>query len=198
MSKVKELLLQSLLIFLSVFLGIVASNWNEEKKEKNKTDIFLNNYKQEIEHNKKLLEQSAIYHKKLSGLTDSLFEEATRKSPGLTIGEFGPLNAVKGWKGLGIGSLEQSVYESAVVGGIFEHLSMDVLTRISKLNAIQKEYIRFTQSISDRLLAMGTTTQLVDFYIIIDILGNDLRYLEEKIVDIQSETLLEIEAITND
>ncbi|MEO1263522.1 MAG: hypothetical protein AAFZ15_32220 [Bacteroidota bacterium] len=193
MKKIKELLLQSFLIFLSVFLGIVASNWNEERRETKKTKSFLVNLTKEIKSNKKSIEKSIPYHKKIGEVYDSLYANMDKKTVQMDMVEFGGLHALPGWDGLRVASIEQSVYKSGMSVGVFENVSMELLTKIARVNSIENEYIRFYRSVSDKLLNYTADTKVLDYYVVLQILGKDLLYMENGMIKAYENLIKEIE-----
>ncbi len=185
----KEIVLQSVMIFLSVFLGIMAGNWNQNRQDHQRTKNFIKNLIVEFESNKSKIEKSIPYHTKLESVGDSLFNNLSKAELSKPLMEIGGFSMVKQWKGLGLAPGENSVFQSGNYGGIFENIPIELLTKISKLKFYQDEYHRFSQSIGDKLLNINAETKLIDFAILIEILGSDMKNLEIGMVKAYQEVI---------
>ncbi len=182
-----EYIFQSILIFVSVFLGIMASNWNDDFKQKRKTKQFLESLTAELESNQAKIEKSLTYHIEIGEVADSIINAMSKEELQQPIGESttfadSGFSIIPKWKGLGISPIETSVYESGITSGVFEQLPIDLLTKISKANTVQKEYIRFGHMVSEKLFDYNSETKTIDFFIIMKILGGDQVYLEKAMV----------------
>ncbi|MDW7690296.1 hypothetical protein R9C00_23965 [Flammeovirgaceae bacterium SG7u.111] len=192
-----EYIFQSLLIFASVFLGIMASNWNDDFKQKRKTKQFLESLTAELESNHAKIEKRLTYHIELGEVADSVMDSMSKEELQLPISASpsfadSGFSTIPKWQGLGISPIETAVYESGVTSGVFEHLPIDLLTKISTVNSMQNEYIRFGQILSEKLLNYNSDTKTIEFFIIMKILGGDQVHLEKAMVSNYEKLISEL------
>ena len=189
----KDYVFQSILIFLSVSLGIMAGNWNEDLKERRKTKVFLKNLVEELKTHKSLLEKRIPYHEKMQHTADSLFEVFDKADSVITFFTFGGMKNVPNWRGLGLVGLSHAVYESGVVSGVFEQIPIDLLSKISRMHLFEEEYTRFSHKLSERLLNLGVDTKMNDMVVLMSILGYDVYEMENSMIRAYNSVIPEIE-----
>jgi hypothetical protein len=189
----KEYLIQAVFIFLSVFLGTMASNWNENYRESQRAKIFLKNLQKELKNNQEKLKKANVYHQSLKKVTDSLFVILKEKELYTPFFKSGGFQKIPHWKGLGTVAIEDDVYQSGVMSGIFENLPIETVSRISKVIIFQEEYTRFSRLISEKLLYISFDNKLIDFLLINSILGNDVARIEEQLAKSYEVLILELE-----
>ncbi len=182
MRKWNDYFLQAILVFFSVFLGILAGNWNSNRLEKAKSKKFLENLVVEYEKNRKQLELKLDYHQLLKNASDSIFSKMDAELAQLTLMDMGGFSQSPHWRGTGIGSLEQAVYNSGMHSNAFDHIPIEYLSQISRVHSYENEYHRFTESISDKLINLEGRSLYTDFLIIQSILGSDVLSIEKNLI----------------
>lgn len=189
----KEYLIQAVFIFLSVFLGTMATNWNESYRESQRAKIFLKNLQKELKNNQEKVKKANIYHQRLKKNTDSLFMTLKEEQLYASFFKFGGFQKIPHWKGLGTVAIEDDVYQSGVMGGVFENIPIETVSKISKVIVFQEEYTRFSRLISEKLLYISFDNKLIDFLLINSILGNDVARIEEQLAKSYEVLILELE-----
>lgn len=131
MKKVKKILYDIVIlvmpVMLGVYLGLLANNWNEAKKEKQQTQKILNNLIREIDHNYEVTQESLFYFKQLR---DSIYYLSDK-----TI----PPSRFSFWKGLNPPLLKRSSFESATLSGILANLDFEIIEELSTVYGLQDD-----------------------------------------------------------
>lgn len=187
-----EYIFQAFLIFLSVFLGTLMGNWNEKRKEQEKTKVFLEKYLKQLETNKELIKKTIPYHEIMRKTADSLLKNQTPDEQKKTLIEFGGLQVFPNWAGVQMAALDNSIYESGVVSGALDNVPIDLLIKINRIQSFQSEYIRFSRLLSEKLMSFGAETKTIEFIIFISILGSDTLILDKELVKAYEQMSKEI------
>ncbi|MEM9920443.1 MAG: DUF6090 family protein [Bacteroidota bacterium] len=76
-------LIELVIVTLGILIGFGLNSWNETRKDQNLADLYLNNIKQELLENKKVLQESYAYHSDLlEQLNKAPLEAQLTLSPG--------------------------------------------------------------------------------------------------------------------
>ncbi len=181
----RDYFFQASLIFLSVFLAAWVGNWNETRKEQEKQRDFIRLLKNEIALNQKSIEKSQMYHKKLKKISDSLeissytFSKVKKQS----LNDFGGMSKIPVWNGTGIQPLSFAVYETGISSGILTNLDLDLLIRVNKMHLIEKEYMKVSENLTQKLLSITPETKMQDIFFLLGILGNDMYWFEKSLLN---------------
>lgn len=185
-------LFQAGLIFLSVFLGTIAADWNENRKEEARTTDFLVRLSEELSDNQKRIDSSMVYHSRFSKLSDSLFHLlAEKKIPSRFI-EYGGTSKIPGWRGTGFAGLDHSIYQSGYLSGVVSNLPLDLLTQLSRLQKAQESYKKFTEELFQRIVNVKMDTETSEWVILLNFMGGDLLALEKRISGLNQDVLSRI------
>lgn len=179
-------------VVLGVYIGIVASNWNENRVKKAEQDEFLKNLTLEIQANKSKLEESAAYRELIF-----LSGEKRRKElePNVLTAGFwsaGGWNIVPGWEGLKIPTLENSVHQSGIMTNALSGLDFKLINTIARSYNHQEEYKVYAQK-----LILDNLTQLEGQVKTIEVLNklgvwHDVMNMEQDLLKQYDQTLEEL------
>ena len=176
-------ILELLIVAFGVFLGVLVSNWNSERKYQKSAEITVNLIIHEIENNIGSLNSSIEYLEGLKHDFDSIkktIPKSAMYSPYFETDVF-KFSYMHSWRGPGLPLLENSVYESAKLSGVFQSLSIEKLQLISSCYSVQESYSKFAESILDRLYGLNSNTKTSDAIAIIEILTGDNLSTEKHI-----------------
>lgn len=137
MEKLKKLITQSLTLFLpvmlGVYLGLLANNWNESKKDEKLSNQVLKSIASELNFNKKELKSSIDYYTLLRDSTSFLISEKK---------EF---QSFSFWKGLNPPLLRNSAYQTGINTGVLSNINIQLLEQLSNTYNIQADLKEQTQ-----------------------------------------------------
>jgi len=193
----KEMIFQSILIFLSVFMGIVAGNWNETRKQQHKKEAFLQALLVEIKSNKTNVESYLKYHEVLAENFKCLMEEEDNINPQQTLAEFGGFMAFDGWRGVGISSIDNAVYQSGLTSSIFSDLPINLLTQISRNQSNREDYLQLIGNLMNKMIDIKQQDSVQNFFTIISVLAFEIPYLERIMLTEYTKIIDEIEQELN-
>ena len=114
---------------LGVYLGLLANNWNESKKERKLTNQVLTNIAKEIEGNQSIVEASLDY---FTQLTDTTYLYIINKE------EVNP-SSFSFWQGLNPPLLKDASYNSATITGLLSNFELDLIEQLSATYSLQED-----------------------------------------------------------
>jgi hypothetical protein len=193
----KEYIFQAVLTFISVFLAILAGNWNEDFKEYRQTQVFLQNLVAELKENKNRVEKSIPYHQKLGSVSDSLFLLANDNKIATNFMAFGGTQKIPNWRGMGFAGIDNSIYQSGLISGRLNNIPFDLLSKIAKIQAIQHEYTKFNQQLFEKMVAFNSETKTVEMLMITSVLGGEIYQIERELNVVLGQLIVEIEKEVN-
>ncbi|KEO75216.1 hypothetical protein EL17_06025 [Anditalea andensis] len=150
-------------VVLGVYIGIVASNWNENRVRKQEQEEFITNLILEIETNKEKLVEIKAYQEAIltsarkagSELDDQLLE-----APFWKVGHWKLIN---GWEGLKIPTLENAVQQSGIMTNALSGLDFTTIHLIARSYNHQEEYKIYAQKlIFDNLTQIDNATKTIE------------------------------------
>lgn len=146
-----QFMAEMFLIVFSVFLGLYLSDWLAERKEEEKTLNALKSISEEVNRNKKFLEERVNYYRELVSELDSLGisdEKPDVKQP------------LKNWKGLRPPLLKDAAFQTAVSAQVLARLDFKTAEQISLIYSFQSLYMRGIHTIMDNFFDMKVDTKL--------------------------------------
>jgi hypothetical protein len=155
-----QMLGELVLVAAGVYLGIVASDWNDGRKEAARQRDFLRTLSQEIAANEQKLQSSLAYRKQVLLVARRLratLRRDTLNAPFWSVGGFRLLN---GWRGVAVPSLENSVYQSGLISNTLAGLDFPTINAIAQVYTLQEEYKVWTRAlIIDKIVTVeGSVT----------------------------------------
>lgn len=189
-----------LIVAFGVFLGMVVSDWNANRKtatQVEKTKQYIIN---ELKTNVHNLNYSIEYHKQLRTEFDSLAALITEEDllkPFIS-NKLIKFNKIPSWTGPGTSLLDKSVYEGAKVGNLLQEFDIETLQMIARTYRHQDGYELLSKKIVDRMMNINFDTKTIDGMgtlelIVFDILGNEKvlkKHLEATIEKLELGTSL--------
>lgn len=186
--------IESLIVAFGVFLGIVISEWNAQRKINNQVDRSLNYIIEEIHDNTAALEYAIAYHKKIAREFDSATKNMDKNKYFTYYFEDGgfQFNELPSWKGPGMAILENSAFESAKLSGTLQELDIKSLQFISKMYAQQETYTMYGKAVFNKLTDIHSESKTFDVILILSVMSNDLLYSEQGLKEYLEENIVRL------
>ncbi len=149
-----------ILVAAGVYLGTIASNWNEQRNERIQQKDFLQKLSKELESNQKKLQSALAYREHILKTSNGLFQKLGKDTLQAPFWSKGGFQLIPGWKGVVIPTLENSVYQSGLISNTLRGLEFDDIHAIAQIYNNQEEYKLWTRTlIFDRITTIdGKTT----------------------------------------
>lgn len=168
-SAMKKSLLQMLgelvLVTVGVYVGLVASNWNEERRRAANAREFLGKVAREIKANQAKVRQSLSYRKAVLTASSTLLRSLNPQMRSANFWKSGGFTIIPGWRGAQILSLENSVYQSGIISSVLADLDFETTHTIAQVYNHQEEYkLLVRMLITDKLTAIdeaATTSKVI-------------------------------------
>ncbi len=133
--RIFKYLIEFLIVVFGVFLGIYVSEVQNEKKIKIEKEQSVNYIIEELENNKKRLQESIKYHQSIKTEIDSIAKILDEKDLfTIYIGNKSfQHNKIKGWNGVSVANIESTAFEAAKISGIIKEYDIEFIQKISKI-----------------------------------------------------------------
>jgi hypothetical protein len=141
------MLAQLIPVAVGVYLGIVASDWNTERKQKAAQKEFLNNVQLELLSNKLKLEKAVIYHASIVATADSLKKSLSQETLNKGFWSAGGWQLLDNWQGVEVPTLENSVYQTGIISNTLLGLDFKTINTIAQVYRYQDEYKPLAQKL---------------------------------------------------
>lgn len=171
--KIGELLFQIIPVMIGVYLGLVASNWSENKKTRHKSEVFVENLLSEVEMNQKNLEKVIDYHVMLRDSTEH-YSNLENKVVNLSF-----------FQGTRTPTLIDSAYDTGIQTGVINELPLDKIQSINHIYTLQKQYNDMGKLIISGLLNQdfsGSDENIVEIARFLSVVMNDVVYAENDLI----------------
>lgn len=184
---------QLLIVMAGVFLGMLLTEWNASRKSSNKVEAVIKQIKVEILANKKMLE-SSIEHKRpfwqsMDSLEDTLTNELKK--------EYfydKPFNErLPGWKGMGGGRLNDSMYETAKFSNVIPEMDIELVKELSSVYNTQRIYNNLWETFLNRFYKMNDKTTYAEMLRLLWLLRQELGGYELKLLNEYNNVLEKLE-----
>jgi hypothetical protein len=194
--KVKNYLLQMLNQFipvvLGVYLGIVASNWNENRVKKAEQNEFIQNLTLEIQANKSKLEEALAYRQNMFLTGKKIRKELGQQKMEAKFWSVGGWNLVPEWEGLQIPTLENSVHQTGITTNALSGLEFKIINSISSAYNYQEDYKIWTHKlIFDNITQISSETKTEEALNKLEA-WNDVIHMEQVLIKQYDQTLEEL------
>ncbi len=145
-------------VMLGVYLGLLANNWNINKKERQLTEKVLKNLEQEVKSNKEEIRKSISYFKQLRDSTESYLKRGESTNP----------TQFSFWQGLNPPLLRSSSFESASITGVLTNLDLELLEQLSGTYHLQEDIIDQSRTYVHSVMSKIGTKEMSNYsYLII-------------------------------
>lgn len=136
------MVLQTVPVTLGVILGVLVSNWGENRKSNEQAEIFIETVKKEVNQNQSKVEASIGYHRMIrDSCLYYLSIDSLPKNPTF-------------FRGTQIPSLNTSAYETGKQTGLINELDLETIQSLNKLYTYQEEHNAFSSQVTQGLLTM--------------------------------------------
>lgn len=147
--KIKDYFLQMLNQFipviLGVYLGIVASNWNNERVQIAEQKEFVQNLYLEMQANKAKIEESLAYRKAIFLSAKKARQSLEKEILEAQFWSVGHWKHLPGWEGVKISTLENSVYHTGIMTNALSGLDFKIINSIARSYNHQEDYKTWAQ-----------------------------------------------------
>lgn len=173
--------IESVIVAFGVFLGIVISEWNSQRKMNDQVDRSLNYMIEEIQANISAINNAIQYHDIIAKEFDSAISKVDEQEYFVNYyaSDGFKFNSLPSWNGPGLAILESSAFESAKISGVFQELDINTIQLISKMYAQQETYSMYGQAVFDKLTDINAESKTFDVILILSVMSYDLRYSEK-------------------
>lgn len=187
------LLNQFIPVVLGVYVGILASNWNDKRVQKAEQKEFIENLKQEIGANKAELEKAVAYQKEILQAARKVRQDLDREVLESEFWNAGHFKLIPGWQGLNIPRLENSVHTSGIMINAMAGMEFRNINSISRTYNHQEDYKRYAQRlIFDNLTQLENQVRTVEVFNKLEV-WQDVIYMGEELVEQYQQTLEQLE-----
>ncbi len=164
LKKVGQYGIQLLIVAFGVYLGTYVNEERGRRKMQKEVDLSVKLILEELESNQEILEKTISYHKELKenlATHMSSMKEGDGMKSYFFNDEF-KFQKIKGWKGIGVVSLEDLAFEGAKINGITQHMDVERLAIISGVYKYQKVTHELSNSVVQQLMNMDSDTTTID------------------------------------
>ncbi len=116
-------LLQIIPVMIGVFLGLVANNWNENRKINKDKEALTELLSMELNENLKELQEVYNYHKNVQDSFALVFNE---------VGEIPADRLSTFWYGMRPPKLKRSCFESAIITGLLNKFEVNAINHLNE------------------------------------------------------------------
>lgn len=182
--KISELLIQIIPVMIGVYLGLLASNWADDRKMKSQTELLRTNLVAEIRANKDRIEEVINYHEMLrdSSRYYSAVENPERK-PNF-------------FSGIRTSLLTHNAFETGIQTGLINGLTFEEIQSLNKVYTIQSIYYDFSKLMLSGLITMDMENEQArtKFYRFLSIGMTDIVIKENELLQEYEVVLNELES----
>ncbi|MEQ9441961.1 MAG: hypothetical protein RIG62_23170 [Cyclobacteriaceae bacterium] len=161
-----NMLSQLIPVALGVYLGIIASNWNDQRNQAALQQVFLQNLYLELSANQQKLKEASSYHEAMFQLSSTLLDHYSADTLQQGFWSLGGWRLLPGWEGLKIPTLESSVYETGTLQNTLLGLDFATINTIAQVYNLQGEYLAWANKlIFDRITTIkgnATTREAIN------------------------------------
>lgn len=187
------LLNQFIPVVLGVYVGILASNWNEHRVQKAEQKEFIENIKREIATNKIKLEETLVYQKSIVTSARQARKDLDREVLDKEFWNAGHWKLIPAWDGLNIPRFENSVHMSGIMINAMAGMKFKNINTISRSYNHQEDYKLFAQRlIFDNLTQLQSQVTTNEVFDKIEV-WTDVINMGENLLEQYNQTLNHLE-----
>ncbi|MDR7129752.1 hypothetical protein J2X69_002097 [Algoriphagus sp. 4150] len=176
-------------VVLGVYVGILASNWNENRMRRVEQNEYIENLKLEIQANKVKLEEALTYQKDILQSTRQIKKELDRDILEGAFWKMGHWTLIPDWEGLKIPKLENAVHQSGIMTNSLSGLDFHIIHTISQSYSHQDDYKLYAQRlILDNLTLLDNQIKTVEVLNKLEV-WQDVMNIEKELIEHYNETL---------
>ncbi len=175
--------IELLIVAFGVFLGIMISSYQNQRKTEKNIEKSIGFIKQELKSNSQKLDEAIAYHHQLKSSYDSIRKQlpaelAMETYYTQTIFRH---NKIPNWRGLGLKRMDNIAFESAKISGVFQEMEIEEVRAISLAYSYFDSYNNFSENLLEKLLSIDSNSKVADVVMIFEVLGGDVTLTEENL-----------------
>lgn len=192
-------LIESFIVAFGVFLGFYVSEWNSQKRNFENIEKSIRYITDEISGNITKIENSLDYQSKLILKIDSMKNLLNKDDLDRIYykSEIFRINKIQNFKGLQFPNLENIMFESSKINGVFQDMNITTAQKITSLYKKQDSFIDFTEKVENKLLNLSSESKVVDVVGLVELLKYDGINFEKSLLDDLKSTKINLENIIN-
>ena len=144
--KIIELLFQIIPVMIGVYLGLVVSNWSQNKQQKEKTASLTENIMIEVKTNRDKIANLITYHKKLRDSARHNLGTKNNKIPSF-------------FRGIRVATLPNSAHETGIQTGLLNEFPVEKLQILNEAYTYQDAYNKFGNILLSSIFSMDFTDE---------------------------------------
>ena len=166
-----KILLDLIPVAIGVYVGLLVSNWNDNKKTDQITQNTIERVKREIRLNQENILDAVKYH---DMVRDTIKTINQNNLPNDT-------RIFKFWRGINMPRLYKSAFETVKQTGIANNVNPSILEQLNKLYTFQDSYNDFSKTASQSIYNIDFTKEDATkrMLVFISMSMNDIYYFEE-------------------
>lgn len=193
-----QMLNQFIPVILGVYLGIVASNWNESRVKRAEQQEFISNLHQELEANKSKIESTLKYRQGILNESRQLAGSLSSDTLEANFWAMGGFSLIPSWQGTNIPTLERSVYQTGLATNLMNGLEFAIINTVARTYNYQDSYNSFAQklifdkiiNLEDRIKTRQVLNKFEAWY--------DVAITEEALVEQYNNALSHLDTLQHD
>lgn len=173
----REYLAQLIIVMLGVFLGILASEWNSDRKlKKHRQDVLLS-IRREIELNKEVLQTNLGKMQPFYTAMDSLFRNGliTEDLQAERFQDRPFYERLPNWQGMGADQLSSAMFEAAKFSNVLPGMQIPLLEQLSRTYSKQQFVIEVNATFLNQFLNFDSGLSYGDVLGLIDRIRQELN-----------------------
>lgn len=191
LTSLKNLLLQVLPIMFGVYLGLVANNWNENRKNKRMEKEILSKMIVEIKSNQAQINNIVDYHKMLLDSSAFFFKNWNTETYSKPAYQSDQSKSI--WRGTRTGKLKNTTFDVAIASGAFSNLNIELMTLLSELNRAQQGYDHVASLYLQKVIDLSPEQSVMTYLTFINSFASDIYYMERDLLALYENALERIE-----
>ncbi|HAS45158.1 MAG TPA: hypothetical protein DCS93_32040 [Microscillaceae bacterium] len=159
-SKALEYFLQLIIVVVGVFLGMLVTNWSNDRQQNKNQRLVLQSILKEMKVNQAKVEKAKKYHQKIFRAFDKVranenYNDDKYKFSGNNLRKFLP-----GWTGVGMPNLDNAMYEMAKYSNTMPGMSYKIQESLSRVYHYQSLYNQLADKVIARFFEFNEKTPL--------------------------------------
>ena len=182
-----KIILDLIPVAIGVYVGLLVSNWNENKKTDQITQNTIERVKREIGLNQNNITDAVTYHSMIRDCIKKLDYVNLPNDP----------RAFSFWRGINMPRLYNSAFETIKQTGVANNINPNILEQLNKLYTYQDSYNDFSKTASQSLYNIDFTKEDASRRMLtfISMSMSDIYYFEESLQTQFKHTLKIIDSL---
>ena len=178
--------IEFLIVAFGVFLGVYASEWQNQNKSRKTEGKAVENIIRELEQNKDNLRSSIKYHGIIKVNLDSVlkvFPKETFFEPYFKNQQNFKFKDVNGWRGSGFSGFVNTAFEVTKMSGTLQNMDIDLIQDISEIYNKMKIMSEFQSVINSRMANLNSDSKTIDVIGDMSIISGDNLDMEKSLIE---------------